>query len=71
MLHSCKMQCQLHAHVFFFCRGGVLVLNQTPVLINVNGNTIIDTNLLFLFNKSNFRNKYKNNCWNQRQNVVK
>lgn len=77
MFHSCKMQCQLHANVFFFCRGGVLsvwmteVLNQTPVLFNVNGNTIIDTNLLFLFNKSNFRNKYKNNCWNQRQNVVK
>lgn len=52
MFHSCKMQCQLHANVFFFCRGGVLsvwmteVLNQTPVLFNVNGNTIIDTNLL-------------------------
>lgn len=35
------------------------VLNQTPVLFNVNGNTIIDTNLLFLFNRSNFRNEYK------------
>lgn len=48
------MHGQLHANVFFFCRGGVLsvwmteVLNQTPVLFNVNGNTIIDTNL-FVF----------------------